>query len=157
MKLTECVFALLAVAMATTSTAEQSEKLAPLPKVTEVWVKTTVPGSTVSAAYMHIKSATPMKLMKVESPAAGIVEIHDMKMNDGVMQMNALDAIDISANTPVELKPGGMHVMLMKVKKPISKGDKVPLVLIFKSAGNQPVVVKIDAIAQESNMAGHKH
>ena len=106
---------------------------------------------------MHIKSGTPMKLVKVESPAAGIVEIHDMKMNAGVMEMNAMDAVDIAANTLVELKPGGMHVMLMKVKKPINKGDKVPLKLTFEIAGKKPLVIELDAIAQEKNAAGHKH
>ena len=139
------------------SSAQSSGKLAPLPKVFDVWVKTTIPGSTVSAAYMHIKSATPMKLVKVESQAAGIAEIHDMRMNAGVMEMNAMDAVDIAANTLVELKPGGMHVMLMKVKKPINKGDKVPLKLTFEIAGKKPLVIELDAIAQEKNAAGHKH
>jgi periplasmic copper chaperone A len=127
------------------------------PDISDVWVKTTVPGSTVSAAYMHIKSATPMKLVKVESPAAGIVEIHDMKMNAGVMEMNAMDAVDIAANTLVELKPGGMHVMLMKVRKPINKGDKVPLKLTFEIVGKKTLVIELAAIAQEKNVAGHKH
>lgn len=157
MKLAASVFAMLLIAFTTATTAQPTGKLPPLPKVFDVWVKTTIPGSTVSAAYMHIKSATPMKLVKVESPAAGIVEIHDMKMNAGVMEMNALDVVDIAANTLVELKPGGMHVMLMKVKKPINKGDKVPLKLTFEIAGKKPLVIELDALAQEKNVAGHKH
>ena len=157
MKLAASVFAMGLIALATAATAQQNKRIAPLPKVFDVWVKTTIPGSTVSAAYMHIKSGTPMKLVKVESPAAGIVEIHDMKMNAGVMEMNAMDAVDIAANTLVELKPGGMHVMLMKVKKPINKGDKVPLKLTFEIAGKKPLVIELDAIAQEKNIAGHKY
>lgn len=106
---------------------------------------------------MQIKSATPIKLIKVESSSAGIVEIHDMKMNDGVMEMKALDAVDVGPGKLVRLAPGGMHVMLMKVKKPISKGDKVPLILTFEDAGKKHIVVKLDATARENNAGGHQH
>jgi periplasmic copper chaperone A len=50
--------------------------------VSDVWAKTTVPGGSVSAAYMHIKSTAPVKLVKAETPISGNVEIHDMKMKD---------------------------------------------------------------------------
>ena len=115
-----------------TSSAQHPGQSPAMPNVSNVWVKITVPGSNVSAAYMQIKSATPLKLVKAESPVAGIAEIHDMKMNDGVMEMKALDALDIPIDKTTELKPGGKHIMLMKVKQPINKGDKVPLTLTFE-------------------------
>lgn len=114
------------------------------------WVKTTVPGGTVSAAYMQLRSETPVKLVKVESPVAGLVEIHDMKMNAGVMEMKAVDAVAVPGGVPVTLKPGGLHVMLMKVAKPIHAGDKVPLTLTFEGAQSKPVVLKVDAIARDA-------
>ncbi len=149
--------ALLTITFSCQSHAQRSEKITPGPKVFDVWVKTTVPGSAVSAAYMHIKSATPLKLVKAESAIADIAEIHDMKMNAGVMEMKAMDALDIPADKLVDLQPGGLHVMLMKLKKSINKGDKVPLTLTFVGADKKPVVVKVDAIAQEKNSGGHKH
>ena len=149
--------ALMTILFSCPSYAQRSEKATPGPKVFDVWVKTTVPGATVSAAYMHIKSATPLKLVKAESSIAGIAEIHDMKMNAGVMEMKAIDALDIPADKLVDLQSGGLHVMLMKLKKPINKGDKVPLTLTFEGADKKPVVVKIDATAQEKNSGGHKH
>lgn len=119
--------------------AFQAHALSTLPEprvaVTNAWVKTTVPGGRVSAAYMTIEASEAIKLIKVEAESAGIVEIHDMKMNDGVMEMKALDEIVIPADAPVTLKPGGMHVMLLKIKKPINKGDKVPLILTFQTTG----------------------
>ena len=127
------------------------------PVISDVWIRTTVPGGTVSAAYMQIKSATPLKLVKAASPVAGIVEIHDMKMKDGVMEMKAMDALDVPAGKAFELKPGSVHVMMMKVKKPIFKGDKVPLTLTFEGAGKEPVVVTLDAIARESGSSGMMH
>ena len=98
-----------------------------------------------------------MKLVNAESSIAGIVEIHDMKMNDGVMEMKALDAVIVPADKLVALAPGGMHVMLMQVKKPIRKGDKVRLTLTFEDAAKKPVIVTLDAIAKENNADGHKH
>ena len=125
-----------------------AEKLSEPVAVYQVWAKTTVPGSAVSAAYMHIKSTKSVKLLKVESAIAGMVEIHSMKMEGGVMEMNAVDAVDIPANQAVELKPGGFHVMLMNVKRPISDGDKVPLTLTFEGADKKPFKINIEAIGQ---------
>ena len=150
-------FAITASGFVSAAPAQDAEAHRAMPIVSEVWVKTTVPGGTVSAAYMHIKSASPLKLVKAESTIAGIVEIHNMKMNDGVMQMKALDAVDVPAGKLVELKPGGMHIMLLKVKKPITPGDKVPLTLTFEAAGKKPVVVKLDVIARENTSSGHSH
>lgn len=126
-------------------------------KVFDVWAKTTVPGGSVSAAYMHIKSPMPIKLVKAETPISGNVEIHDMKMKDGVMEMKAIDAVDIPANKLVDLKPGGMHVMLMKLNKPINKGDTVPLKLTFEGADKKTFTMNVDAKAQEKDADKHSH
>ena len=144
-----------AVFSATSVFAQPNLTAIAAPVVSGSWIKTTIPGSAVSAAYMQIKSATPFKLIKAESPAAGIVEIHDMKMNAGVMEMKALDVIEVPANKAVTLKPGGMHVMLMNVKKPINKGDKVPMTLTFEGADKKVVLVKLELVARESTAAGH--
>ena len=118
--------------------------------VSEVWIKTTIPGGSVSAAYMRIQSPVALKLLKVEGSIAGDIQIHDMKMNDGVMEMKALDSVDIPAGQMVELKPGGKHVMLMQLAKPIHKGDKVPLKLVFESADKKKITVHVDATAREN-------
>ena len=147
--------ALATTISATFAHAQPSVSAVAAPVVSESWIKTTIPGSAVSAAYMQINSAIPFKLIKAESPAAGLVKIHDMKMNDGVMEMKALDAIDVPANKAVTLRPGGMHVMLMKVKKPINKGDKIPMTLTFEGVNKKAVLVTLELIARESAAAGH--
>ncbi|MEP7156174.1 MAG: copper chaperone PCu(A)C [Betaproteobacteria bacterium] len=119
------------------------------PVITDAWVKPTVPGGSVSGGYMSIKSAKPLKLVKAESTAAGLVEIHSMSMKDNVMEMKAIDAIDIPAGKTVELKPGGLHVMLMKITRSINAGDSVPLVLTFEGADKKPLVVKVNATARD--------
>lgn len=153
----QVAFAVMAIALTAVSTAQAASPDPALPTVSNVWVKTTVPGGSVSAAYMHIKSTTALKLVKAESSLAGIVEIHDMKMNGGVMQMKALDSLDIPVGKTVELKPGGTHVMLMKVKEPIRKGDKVPLTLTFEGTNKKLMAINLDAIARENDAQHHKH
>lgn len=125
------------------------------PVVKDAWVKTTIPGAQVSAAYMSIESTTPSKLVKAESPRAGIVELHDMKMKDGVMEMKAEPSFAVPAKGALNLKPGGKHVMLFKVAEPIKAGDKVPLTLTFEGADKKPVVVKVEAVAREAGAATH--
>ena len=126
------------------------------PIISHAWVKTTVPGSRVSAAYMSIKSTKPLKLVKAETTVAGIAEIHNMTMKDGVMEMKAELAFNVPAGKTIELKPGGMHIMLMQVAKPIKAGDKVPLKLTFDTGGGNSRVVNVEAIARAQS-AHHAH
>jgi periplasmic copper chaperone A len=125
--------------------------------ITNAWAKTTVPGGQVSAAYMDIKSTTPVKLVKVETAIAGNVEIHSMTMKSGVMEMKAVDAIDVPANKTVSLKPGGYHVMLMMLAASIAKGDTVPLKLTFEGESTKTFTVDVNAKAQEGKVDEHKH
>lgn len=134
----------------------QSSSVEPSLKITDAWVKTTVPGGSVSAAYMQIKSAKPLKLVKAESPLTPNVEIHNMSMKDGVMEMRAVDAVDVPANRAVSLKPGGFHIMLIKVNKSIAKGDSVPLKLTFETPDKKRFNVEVTARGQEKS-GGHVH
>ncbi len=118
-------------------------------KVSDAWTKPTVPGASVAAAYLDIKSAKPLRLVKAESAFAKTVEIHNMSMKDGVMEMKAVDAIEIPANTTVSLKPGGYHIMMIKIAKPVKLGDAVPLKLTFESADKKTFAVEVSAKAQE--------
>ena len=136
------------------SSLANAQKLPPDgPTITDVWIRPTNAGSDVSAAYMHIKSATALRLIKAESPLAGIAELHSMNMKDGVMEMKAEDAFVVPAGKAIELKPGGKHIMLMKIKQSINAGDKVPLTLTFEAPDKKLVVVKLDATARAGGTA----
>ena len=134
----------------------QSSSVEPSLRIADAWAKTTVPGGSVSAAYMQISSAKPLKLIKAESPLTPNVEIHNMSMKDGVMEMRAVDAVDVPANKAVALKPGGFHIMLIKVNKSINKGDTVPLKLTFETQDKKLFSVDVAAKAQEK-AGGHAH
>ena len=126
-------------------------------KVYDVWARDTVPGAMVSAAYMRIKSDVPMKLVKAESPVAGVTEIHKLEMKDGIMKMQAVDAIEVLPGKVVDLKPGGYHIMLMMLKDQIKAGGKVPLTLTFEDASKKQTVIKVEAMAQARDAQEHKH
>ena len=66
---------------------------------------------------MQLSAPEDLRLVQVQSPVAGVVEIHEMKMDGGVMRMRPIAALELPANRTVELKPGGYHVMLMDLKR----------------------------------------
>ena len=101
--------------------------------VSEPWVRATVPQQKATGAFMKLQSAQDAKLISAKSPAAGIVEVHEMAMEGGVMKMRAVDGLALPMGKAVELKPGGYHVMLMDLKSQVKEGDAVPLTLVFET------------------------
>ncbi len=116
--------------------------------VTDAWARATMPGQSVSGAYMQIRSDADARLLSASSSAVPRVEVHEMKMDDGVMRMREVKAIDLPKGKTVSLEPGGFHIMLMNLKKPIAAGDVIPLTLVVESGGKQQTVeVKAEARA----------
>jgi len=103
-------------------------------QVAEPWIRGTVQGQKATGAFMNLTSKAPARLVAAASPAAGVVEIHNMKMEGGVMKMFAVDGIDLPAGQTVKLGPGGYHVMMMDLKQQLKAGDRVPLKLTFEMA-----------------------
>jgi copper(I)-binding protein len=102
--------------------------------VTQAWARAVLPGQASSGGYMVLTAREPLKLVGATSPAAAIIEIHQMKMEGDVMKMRAVDTLDLSVGKPVEFKPGGYHFMLMDLQSPFKAGTQVPLTLQFKDA-----------------------
>jgi periplasmic copper chaperone A len=98
-------------------------------EVTDAWARSTVEAQKASGAFMKLKSAAGAKLVGVKSPAAAVVELHEMAMQGDVMKMRAVDVLDLPAGQIVELKPGSYHVMLIDLKAPLKAGDSVPITL----------------------------
>jgi copper(I)-binding protein len=105
--------------------------------VTDAYVRSTVKGQMATAAFMKLQSAKDARLVEAKSPVAGVVEIHEMVMQDNVMRMRAVDAVDLPAGRKVELKPGGYHVMLMDIKQRVKTGDVVPVTLVIDTGGKR--------------------
>lgn len=103
--------------------------------VRDAWVRTSVPGQKATGAFMKITARESARLMGGSSPVAGVVEVHEMKLDGDVMRMRAVpDGLELPAGKTVELKPGNYHMMLLDLKTALPKGSTVPLTLVFKDA-----------------------
>lgn len=101
--------------------------------INDAWARASKPGQEVGAAYMTLSSSDWSCLTKVSSAAAGAVEIHSMSMDKGVMKMRMLEHLELPAGKPVKLAPGGFHLMLFELKKPLAAGGKLELLLTFEN------------------------
>jgi len=129
-------------------------------KISEPWVRATVPQQKATGAFMQLTATKPMRLLEVRSPVAGVAEIHEMSMSDNMMRMRQVKEIALPAGKAVELKPGGYHVMLMELKGQVKAGDKVPLTLVVEGDNKQRETIEVTAEVRAlgaGNMPAMKH
>ena len=113
--------------------------------VEDPWVRATVPAQQTTGAYMKLKSEKGAKLVAVKNHAAKVAEIHEMKMKGDVMEMHEIKALELPAGKWVELAPGGKHLMLMEVAKPLAKGDNVRMTLVLEDKEGKRSELEIGA------------
>jgi len=125
------------------------------------WARATPAGAKTGAAYMTIdnKSGQPDRLTGASSDVAKTLQIHEMKVVDGVMKMREIPGgLPVPAGGSVTLKPGGYHVMLIGLNKALKKGEKFPLTLVFEKAGKVSIEVPVESVgAMHSDMPGMGH
>ncbi len=122
--------------------------------VSDAWARATAPGQKIAGAYLKITSATPAYLVGGSSPAARVVEVHQMTMANNVMKMRPVARLELPAGTAVELKPGGYHLMLVDVVRPLVKGDSVPLTLKVEDKHGRRHDVEVKAVVGDLVAAG---
>ncbi|MBV8604360.1 MAG: copper chaperone PCu(A)C [Pelomonas sp.] len=124
------IAALLAAAAAAAGAAP-----GPAVEVTQAWARSTVPGQTASGVFAHFKAPSDMHLVGASTPAAGVAQIHEMKMVGDVMQMREMPGgLALPAGADVALGPGGQHIMLLELHQTLKVGAKLPLELRFVDA-----------------------
>jgi copper(I)-binding protein len=113
------------------------------------WSRATPKGATLAAGYLTIKNngSEPDRLVGGSADFAGRFEIHEMKMEGGVMKMRSVsNGIEIKPGETVELKPGGYHLMFPALKTQLEQGRKVKGTLRFEKAGSVDVEYAVEAI-----------
>lgn len=138
------------------SASDTTAVATPVITVSGQWARTSPDATDMGAAYLTINSDTDDSLVSamVDSSVAAMAEIHEMvpvesemstesTMDSSAMTMQEVDQIDIVAGTPLELKPGGYHVMLMKLVKPLLTGETFKVTLTFTKAGAVVVDVPV--------------
>ena len=132
MKLIKSIISLLVLAFLL-SACEVNNRVA----VIDSWVRASVLGQSVGAAYMTFISADDSTFVRAETPIASSVEIHSMTMDNGVMKMRMLPELPLKAGKEEKLAPGGFHLMLFDLKKQLKAGEQLELKLTFRDASGK--------------------
>ena len=104
-------------------------------KIDEPWARATVPGQKATGVFMKLTATQASQLVGVSTPAAGVAEVHEMKMDGDVMRMRPLTkGLELPAGTAVQLQPGGYHLMLMELKLPLQKDTTIPITLTLQNS-----------------------
>jgi copper(I)-binding protein len=129
-------------------------------KVDNAWVRGAVPGQLSTGAFLDVTSNADAKLVKVESPIAAFVEIHVSEMKNDLMTMRAVPAVVLPGGRQVRFAPGGYHIMLMDLKRPIKNGESVPITLTVEYPDNRHESVEVSAQVRgvgTSQQSQHRH
>ena len=117
--------------------------------IEQPWTRATPDGAKVAGGYLTITNTgqEPDRLIGGALPQAGRIEVHEMKMEGGVMQMREVaGGLEIAPGQKVELKPGGYHVMFMELRQPLKQGETLKGQLRFQKAGILDVDYRVEAI-----------
>ena len=125
--------------------------------VKDAWVRATVVQQKATGAFMQLQSSQDAKLISAQSPVAGVVEVHEMTMDGGVMKMRAVPSLALPAGKTVDLKPGGYHVMLMDLKGQVKDGDTVLVTLVVEGKDGKRQNIEIKAAARMAAAPAMKH
>lgn len=117
-------------------------------EVKDAYVRATPPGLPNSAAFMTVENNTDkdIAIVKATSNVSKVVELHTHSMKDGVMKMYQVPKVDIPANGKTELKPGGFHVMLIGLHKPLKVGEEVTYTLEFSNGESTTITAPIKTV-----------
>ena len=111
--------------------------------IDDVWARSGQPGQ-VSAAFMEIKNkGVADKIVSAHCDCAKATELHTMTMADGKMIMAQVPTMEVPANGELKLKPGGYHIMLIGLNRPLVSGETLPIKVKFEKAGDVTLQAKI--------------
>jgi len=120
-------------------------------------IRANTPGTKVTAGYLTIRNTgtEPDFLLAAESPIAGLVQIHTVIQDDGVARMRPADLpMEIPAGGEVVFKPGGFHIMFMRMEKPVEAGEEHRVILRFENAGAIDAVVGVKSTKEIGGALG---
>lgn len=125
------------------------------------WVRPTPPGAPTGGGYVTLvnSGSQPDRLLGGSTPVAARLEVHEMSMDGSIMRMRKLEnGLALAPGKTVELKPGGLHLMLIGLKRPLKPGERVPVTLKFERAGEVAVtfMVQTPPAAGQPPMHGNR-
>lgn len=103
--------------------------------------------SAVAYITLENRGAEADRLLSIATESGAMAHLHDTKSVDGVVSMEPVEALNLGPGQTVEMKPGGLHIMLMGLKAPLKKGSKISFELSFEKAGKITVEVPVEGVA----------
>ncbi len=124
--------------------------------VSKAWSRASTGAKRPGGSFLTIvnNGSAADRLIAAETPAAGKSELHNHIMEDGMMKMRHVMAVDIPAGGMTMLKPGSFHVMMFDLKDLLKEGDMFPMTLTFEKAGKATVMVHV---GKAGGMTAHDH
>ena len=125
--------------------------------IDEPFARAVPPGQPNSAAFMTLQNSSDetLRILSASSNVSEVTELHTHTEVDGVMQMRQIDAIEIPAGGTTELKPGGLHVMLIGLTQPLAEGDTVEVTLNFEDGSERLLDVPVQRVMPMNHQ--HQH
>lgn len=124
--------------------------------LTASWSRAAGEGGS-GAGFLTIRNAgtTPDRLLSATTPAAGRVELHIHVRDGDVMRMRPVPVIELPPGQAVTLQPGGLHLMLLGLTRPLRLGEAVPLTLTFERAGTVQASLAVQAAGARAPAHAH--
>ena len=149
------LFGFILVFISAGALADHKFKLGQL-TIDHPYTRSTAPGQKVAGGFMKIENkGAADQLVSASSPVAGEMQLHAMSMDGNVMKMRQVKEVVVPAGGAVELKPGGMHLMFMNIKAPLTAGETVPVKLKFAKAGEVEVKMPVNAMGAQGGAMKH--
>ena len=112
--------------------------------VSNAWSRATPPATTVGVVYAELVATAADALIAIDAgDVAERAELHVSSNEGGTMKMRPMTSVTLAASQPVRFQPGGMHIMLIGLRKPLVAGTAVPLTFKFRSAASLRVEAKV--------------
>lgn len=152
----------MAIACFINATAIAKDYKAGSLEIMSPWSRATPKGASTAIGYMTIKNngAAPDRLIGGSIDVAGGFQLHSMVMENGVAKMRELKAVEIKPGQTIEFKPGGSHVMFVKLIHALNKGEPIKGMLVFEQAGTVQIEYNVEGIGAQSatqSMENMKH
>jgi len=143
---------LFAIVLALSSPAMAEDAQVGTLKISAAWARATPKGASVGGGYLTVTNTGKEsdRLVGGSSDVSSGFEIHEMSMDKGVMKMRPVaDGVEIKPGQTVTLKPGGFHIMLTGLKKPLVQGEHIKGTLTFVKAGKVEVDFTVAGIGAQ--------
>lgn len=145
---------LAAGVLATTPVSGHEYKKGDL-RVGHPWTRATPPGAKVAAGYLSVRNSgsQPDRILGASSPAAERVELHIQVREGDILKMREVKSVEVLPGRERMLRPGNLHVMLVNLRKPLVRGESIPLTLRFERAGE--IAIELEVQAGDSGKPHH--